>query len=130
PARRRNARGGVLQRALRRRRARLPFLHAQPRRTHSGVVSPARQAPARAREGGMNPREAFLAQARERILVFDGAFGTQIQARRLREPDYAGDLGLGRDQGGNNDILALTRPDVIADITRAYFEAGSDMVST
>jgi len=78
----------------------------------------------------MSAREAFLAAARERILVFDGAFGTQIQARRLGEADYAGDLGLARDQGGNNDILALTRPDVIADITRAYFAAGSDMVST
>jgi 5-methyltetrahydrofolate--homocysteine methyltransferase len=78
----------------------------------------------------MSARKAFQAQARERILVFDGAFGTQIQARRLSEADYAGDLGLARDQTGNNDILALTRPDVIADITRAYFAAGSDMVST
>ena len=78
----------------------------------------------------MSAREAFVAQARERVLVFDGAFGTQIQSRRLGEADYAGDLGLGADQGGNNDILALTRPDVIADITRAYFAAGADMVST
>ena len=67
----------------------------------------------------MNARGAFLAAARERILVFDGAFGTQIQARRLGEADYAGKLALSRDQAGNNDILALTRPDVIADITRA-----------
>ena len=78
----------------------------------------------------MSAREAFLAAARERILVFDGAFGTQIQARRLAEADYAGDLDLARDQAGNNDILALSRPDVIGDITRAYFAAGSDMVST
>ena len=62
--------------------------------------------------------------------MFDGAFGTQIQARGLDEGDYAGTLGLGADQKGNNDILALTRPDVIAQITRAYLESGSDVVST
>ena len=38
----------------------------------------------------MSAREAFVAQARERVLVFDGAFGTQIQSRRLGEADYAG----------------------------------------
>jgi len=78
----------------------------------------------------MSARDAFLARAAERILIFDGAFGTQIQARKLSEADYAGELGLEKSQGGNNDILALSRPDVIADITRAYLQAGSDMVST
>ncbi|MEE4152894.1 MAG: homocysteine S-methyltransferase family protein [Erythrobacter sp.] len=75
-------------------------------------------------------RVALQAAAASRVLIFDGAFGTQIQQRRLTEADYAGDLGLPADQKGNNDILALTRPDVIRDITRAYFEAGSDVVST
>ncbi|MGB3754572.1 MAG: homocysteine S-methyltransferase family protein [Parerythrobacter sp.] len=75
-------------------------------------------------------RGRLNAAARERVLVFDGAFGTQIQNRGLTEADYAGDLGLDADQKGNNDILALTRPDVIADITRAYLDAGSDVVST
>ncbi|MGB7418230.1 MAG: homocysteine S-methyltransferase family protein [Erythrobacter sp.] len=75
-------------------------------------------------------RAALIAAAAERVLVFDGAFGTQIQNRKLTEGDYAGDLGLKADQKGNNDILALTRPDVIRDITRSYFEAGSDVVST
>lgn len=75
-------------------------------------------------------REALLTVASERVLIFDGAFGTQIQNRKLTEEDYAGDLGLKADQKGNNDILALTRPDVIRDITRAYFDAGSDVVST
>ncbi|WP_374408595.1 homocysteine S-methyltransferase family protein [Pelagerythrobacter sp.] len=78
----------------------------------------------------MNARERLNAEAAKRILVFDGAFGTQIQGRGLSEADYAGDLGLGADQKGNNDILALTRPDVIGDITRAYLDAGSDVVST
>jgi 5-methyltetrahydrofolate--homocysteine methyltransferase len=78
----------------------------------------------------MSARQQLLAAAASRVLIFDGAFGTQIQERKLTEADYAGDLGLPADQKGNNDILALTRPDVIADITRAYFDAGSDIVST
>ncbi|MBU7578944.1 MAG: homocysteine S-methyltransferase family protein [Porphyrobacter sp.] len=78
----------------------------------------------------MTPRERLTAAAQDRVLIFDGAFGTQIQNRKLTEADYAGDLGLPADQKGNNDILALTRPDVLSDITRAYFEAGSDIVST
>lgn len=77
-----------------------------------------------------NARERLNAAAAERVLIFDGAFGTQIQERKLTEEDYAGNLGLKADQKGNNDILALTRPDVIADITRAYLDAGSDVVST
>ena len=78
----------------------------------------------------MSARAQLQAAAKDRVLIFDGAFGTQIQLRKLSEEDYAGALGLPADQKGNNDILALTRPDVIADITRAYFEAGSDIVST
>ncbi|MEL7518545.1 MAG: homocysteine S-methyltransferase family protein [Pseudomonadota bacterium] len=75
-------------------------------------------------------RSALQAAAAQRVLIFDGAFGTQIQNRKLTEADYAGDLSLKADQKGNNDILALTRPDVIRDITRAYLDAGSDVVST
>jgi 5-methyltetrahydrofolate--homocysteine methyltransferase len=78
----------------------------------------------------MTAREQLQSEAAERVLVFDGAFGTQIQNRKLSEADYAGELGLKADQKGNNDILALTRPDVIEDITRAYLDAGSDLVST
>lgn len=78
----------------------------------------------------MSARQQLLHAARSRVLIFDGAFGTQIQNRKLTEGDYAGNLGLSADQKGNNDILALTRPDVIGDITRAYLDAGSDVVST
>ncbi|MEO0057896.1 MAG: hypothetical protein RIT17_1369, partial [Pseudomonadota bacterium] len=78
----------------------------------------------------MSARQQLFAAAANRVLIFDGAFGTQIQNRKLTEADYAGDLGLPADQKGNNDILALTRPDVIGDITRAYLDAGSDVVST
>ena len=78
----------------------------------------------------MSAREALLAAAAERILLTDGAFGTEIQNWKLAEADYAGTLGLSRDQKGNNDILALTAPHVPDTITRAYLTAGSDIVST
>ncbi|AWW75760.1 5-methyltetrahydrofolate--homocysteine methyltransferase [Erythrobacter sp. KY5] len=78
----------------------------------------------------MSARQRLNEAAKKRVLIFDGAFGTQIQERKLSEEDYAGDLGLKVGQKGNNDILALTRPDVITDITRSYLEAGSDVIST
>ena len=79
------------------------------------------------------PSEAasrLRAEAARRILLTDGAFGTMIQGYGLTETDYRGGLDLNRDQKGNNDILALTRPDVVDAITRAYLAAGSDVVST
>jgi 5-methyltetrahydrofolate--homocysteine methyltransferase len=60
-----------------------------------------------------------------RIVVFDGAMGTQLQARNLTAPDFGGEELL-----GCNEHLALTRPDVLADIHRAYFNAGADFVET
>lgn len=78
----------------------------------------------------MTPREAFLAQAAQRILITDGAFGTEIQRWKLDEEAYAGTLGIARDQKGNNDILALTKPEVPESIHRAYFEAGADIAET
>jgi 5-methyltetrahydrofolate--homocysteine methyltransferase len=78
----------------------------------------------------MTPREQFLAEAAKRILIIDGAFGTEIQQRKLTEADYAGSLDLSKDQKGNNDILAITRPDVPEAIHRAYFAAGADIAET
>jgi 5-methyltetrahydrofolate--homocysteine methyltransferase len=78
----------------------------------------------------MTAREQFLAEAAKRILITDGAFGTEIQNWKLSEADYAGDLGLTHDQKGNNDILALTAPHVPESIHRAYFEAGADIAET
>ncbi|QPQ54141.1 homocysteine S-methyltransferase family protein [Allosphingosinicella flava] len=78
----------------------------------------------------MSARERLIAAARERILLTDGAFGTQIQSYGLDEAAYRGSLDLPRDQKGNNDILAITRPGVVDEITRAYLTAGSDIVST
>lgn len=90
-----------------------------------------------------------------RILILDGAMGTMIQQHRLEEHDYRGERfkqgldamqsqppcghdagvhahaeGCGCDLKGNNDLLTLTRPDIIADIHRAYLEAGADMIET
>ena len=78
----------------------------------------------------MTPREQFLSECAKRILITDGAFGTEIQSWQLSEADYAGSLGLGHDQKGNNDILALTAPQVPEAIHRAYFEAGADIAET
>jgi 5-methyltetrahydrofolate--homocysteine methyltransferase len=78
----------------------------------------------------MTIRQKFLEAAATRILLTDGAFGTEIQNWKLAEADYMGDLALAKDAKGNNDILALTRPDVPDSITRAYLDAGSDIVST
>lgn len=68
----------------------------------------------------------------QRILILDGAMGTMIQRYNLSEDDYRGDRfrDFPHDVKGNNDLLSLTRPDIIAEIHRQYFEAGSDIVET
>jgi 5-methyltetrahydrofolate--homocysteine methyltransferase len=68
----------------------------------------------------------------ERIVLLDGAMGTMVQQHRLDERGYRGERfrDHGRDLKGNNDILTLTRPDVISGIHRAYLEAGSDIIET
>ncbi|MBS0578495.1 MAG: methionine synthase [Proteobacteria bacterium] len=68
----------------------------------------------------------------ERIVVLDGAMGTMIQQHKLDEAGFRGERlrTHGRDLRGNNDVLTLTRPQVVADIHRAYFEAGADIVET
>ena len=78
----------------------------------------------------MTASQQFRAAAVKRILINDGGFGTEIQAWKLDEAAFAGQLGLTRDQKGNNDILALTKPEVPGSIHRAYFEAGADIAST
>ena len=68
----------------------------------------------------------------DRVLVLDGAMGTMIQRYRLVEEDYRGEMfkQWARDLKGNNDILSLTRPDVIREIHEAYLEAGADIIET
>ncbi len=72
------------------------------------------------------------ALARQRILILDGAMGTMIQRHRLAEADYRGArfADSPRDLKGNNDLLLLTRPEIIADIHREYLEAGADIIET
>ncbi len=67
-----------------------------------------------------------------RILVLDGAMGTMIQRRQLTEDDFRGERfkNHAADLRGNNDLLILTRPDVIRDIHDAYLAAGSDLIET
>jgi 5-methyltetrahydrofolate--homocysteine methyltransferase len=77
-----------------------------------------------------NAREQLQKLAAERILVFDGGYGTAIQNYRLGEEDYRGNLDLTDDQKGNNDLLSLTRPDIIEAIHTSYLEAGADIVET
>jgi 5-methyltetrahydrofolate--homocysteine methyltransferase len=78
----------------------------------------------------VNIAEQLKAEASRRILIKDGAYGTQIQARRLSEADYRGGLELGRDQKGNNDLLNITRPDLIGDIASNFAAAGADILAT
>ncbi len=68
----------------------------------------------------------------QRILILDGAMGTMIQRHRLTEEDYRGTRfkDFPYDQKGNNDLLVLTQPDVIAGIHQAYLEAGADILET
>lgn len=75
-------------------------------------------------------REQLQKIAAERILVFDGGYGTAIQNYRLGERDYRGSLDLTDDQKGNNDLLSLTRPDIIEAIHTSYLEAGADIIET
>ena len=94
-----------------------------------------------------NVRQQLDALLATRILVLDGAMGTMVQSYRLAEEDYRGErfacgfdreheptrdasVQPGSDLKGNNDLLTLTRPDVIAAIHTAYLDAGADLVET
>ena len=69
---------------------------------------------------------------KDRILVLDGAMGTMIQQHDLKEHDFRKNWFEDHQSSlkGNNDLLSLTRPDIIESIHRAYFEAGADIVET
>lgn len=70
--------------------------------------------------------------SRRRMLVLDGAMGTMIQSRRLTEDDFRGDRFASHPVSvkGCNDLLCLTRPDIITDIHRKYLDAGADIIET
>lgn len=68
---------------------------------------------------------------KEKILILDGAMGTEIQKYNLTEEDFRGERfrDLPGMMKGNNDMLNITRPDVISDIYRRYLEAGADIIT-
>jgi 5-methyltetrahydrofolate--homocysteine methyltransferase len=68
---------------------------------------------------------SYLDAVRERVVVFDGATGTNLQLRHLDADDFGG-----ADLEGCNEVLAVTRPDVVADLHRSFFEVGVDVVET
>jgi 5-methyltetrahydrofolate--homocysteine methyltransferase len=78
----------------------------------------------------MTQAETFRAEAAKRILVKDGAYGTMIQAERLPAEAYCGGLDLNKDQRGNNDLLNITRPDVVRKICESFAGAGADVLAT
>ncbi len=73
-----------------------------------------------------------MAAARQRILVLDGSWGVMIQRQGLGEADFRGAAFTGHDRQlkGNNDLLCLTRPDIVAELHEAYFAAGADISET
>jgi 5-methyltetrahydrofolate--homocysteine methyltransferase len=78
----------------------------------------------------MNAAEQFRAEATRRILIKDGAYGTSIQAERLPGEAYCGGLDLMKDQRGNNDLLNLTKPELVETICSRFAEAGADVLAT
>src|ERR1700712_1309915 len=68
----------------------------------------------------------------QRIAILDGAMGTMIQRYKLTEADFRGERFADhpKDLKGNNDLLVLTRPDVIGEIHRAYLAAGADIIES
>lgn len=86
----------------------------------------------------MSPRPAYTRAAElpallaQRIVIIDGAMGTMIQRHKLTEADFRGERfkDHGKDLRGNNDLLVLTRPDVIGGIHEDYLAAGADLIET
>jgi 5-methyltetrahydrofolate--homocysteine methyltransferase len=78
----------------------------------------------------MSAGDSLRAEAAKRILVKDGPYGTSIQARRLAAADYCRGLDLFKDQRGNNDLLNLTRPELVEEIAAEFAEAGVDILAT
>lgn len=80
----------------------------------------------------MSKTETLKKIASQRIIILDGAMGTQLQRFKLSEDDFRGILFANHNKNlkGNNDILSLTCPDVVEKIHRAYLEAGADIIET
>jgi len=78
----------------------------------------------------MSAAQSLRAEAAKRILIKDGAYGTQVQSFRLQSADYCGGMDLMKDQRGNNDLLNLTKPELVRSIAERFAEAGADVLAT
>ena len=80
----------------------------------------------------MNTDSKLRKLLNERILIIDGAMGTMIQRYKLNEADYRGDRfkDWHTDVKGNNDLLCITRPDIIKAIHKEYLAAGANIIET
>lgn len=80
----------------------------------------------------MTQKNDIREELKNRVLVLDGAMGTMIQKHKLEEKDFRTDemVDLRNEMFGNNDILSLTRPEIIRDIHAQFLEAGSDIIET
>ena len=75
---------------------------------------------------------SIFSELNSRILVLDGAMGTMIQTYKLEEEDFRGDRFKDHEilLKGNNDLLSITRPDIIKDIHKGYIDSGADIIQT
>jgi len=78
----------------------------------------------------MTKSQELRAEAAKRIIVKDGAYGTSVQARKLQAADYCGGLDLLKDQKGNNDLLNISKPDVVRSICESFADAGAEILAT
>ena len=78
----------------------------------------------------MSASQSLRSEAAKRIVVKDGAYGTSIQDRKLPGAEYCGGLDLLKDQRGNNDLLNLTKPDVVGSICESFADAGAEILAT
>jgi len=78
----------------------------------------------------MSASQTLRNEAAKRILIKDGAYGTSIQARKLQTADYCGPLDLLKDQRGNNDLLNITKPEIVRSICESFADAGAEILAT
>jgi len=78
----------------------------------------------------MSASQTLRNEAAKRILIKDGAYGTSIQARKLQTVDYCGPLDLLKDQRGNNDLLNITKPEIVRSICESFADAGAEILAT
>ena len=78
----------------------------------------------------MSASRTLRSEAAKRILIKDGAYGTSIQSKKLQPGDYCGGLDLMKDQRGNNDLLNITKPELIRSICQSFADVGAEILAT